>query len=99
MRLCPQADAHALNAPEVFDLVPHFIALDWHLCNPLVNYNLLGGNSLSRLIKMGWVELADNGGRMHSRDAAVLAYYNDFPDEKRYLFIVVPPDQEIPTPF
>jgi hypothetical protein len=34
---------------------------------------------------------------MHPRDDAALACY-DFSDEKRYPFIVVPPNQEIPTP-
>ena len=88
---------NALKAPEVFDPVPHLIALDWHLRNPHNNYGLLSGKSLFRLVKMGWVELADLRGKMHTRDDAALAFYNDLPDERRYPF-VVPPDQEIPTP-
>ena len=88
---------NALKAPEVFDPVPHLIALDWHLRNPHNKYGVLSGKSLFRLIKMGWVELADLRGKMHTRDDAALAFYNSLPDERRYPF-VVPPDQEIPTP-
>jgi hypothetical protein len=88
---------NALKAPEVFDPVPHLIALDWHLRNPHNNYGLLSGKSLFRLVKMGWVELADLRGKMHPRDDAALAFYNDLPDERRYPF-VVPSGQEIPTP-
>ena len=71
------------KAPEVFDPVPCLIAADWHMRNPHKNFGLLSPKGLSRLIKMGWFSLAK---------------YNDRPDEGRYPFIVVPPNQSIPTP-
>ena len=88
---------NALKALEVFDHVLNLIDLDWHLCNLHENYGLLSGKSLFRLVKMGWVTLADIRGRMHARDYVALAYYNDFPGEERYPFVVVPLNQEIPT--
>jgi hypothetical protein len=47
------------KAPEVFDPVPCLIAADWHLRNPYMNYGFISPKNLFRLIKMGWLTLAD----------------------------------------
>jgi hypothetical protein len=86
------------KAPEVFDPVPSLIAADWHMRNPEKNYGLLSPKGLFRLIKMGWLSVADVRLNLHPREYAALAQYNDRPDEQRYPFVVVPPGQPIPTP-
>jgi len=86
------------KAPEVFDPVPCLIAADWHMRNPEKNYGLLSPKGLFRLIKMGWLTLADVRMNFHPREYTALAQYNDRPDEQRYPFIAVPPNESIPTP-
>ena len=86
----------ALKAPEVFDLVRNLIALDLHLRNLHENAQRQEP-LLARQDGLGRA-LADLRGKMHPRDDPALAYYTDFPDEKRYPFIVMPPNQEILTP-
>ena len=61
-------------------------------------YGLLGAKGLFWLIMMGWLSLADVRPNLHPREYTALARYNDRPEEGRYPFIVVPPDQSIPTP-
>ena len=46
----------------------------------------------------GWLTVSDVRLNLHPREYAALAQYNDRPDKQRYCFIVVPPDQSIPTP-
>ena len=89
---------NANKAPEVFDPVPCLIAADWHMRNPHKNFGLLSPKGLFRLIKMGWLSLADVRMNLHPREYTALAKYNDRPEEGRYPFIVVPPNQSIPTP-
>ena len=66
--------------------------------NPYKNFGLLSPKSLFRLIKMGWLSLANVRLNLHPREYTALAQYNDRPDEQRYPFIVVPPNQSISTP-
>ena len=82
------------KAPEVFDLMPCLIAADWHMRNPHKNFGLLSPKGL----KMGWLSLADVRPNLHTHEYTALAQYNDRPDEGRYPFIFVPPNQSIPTP-
>ena len=89
---------NASKVPEVFDPVPCLIAADWHTRNSHKNFGLLSPKSLFRLIKMGWLSLADVRLNPHPREYTALAQYNDRPDKRRYPFIVVPPNQSIPTP-
>jgi hypothetical protein len=65
--------------------------------DPRRNYGLLSAKGLFRLIKMGWLTLADVRLNFHPREYTALAQYNDRPDEQRYPFIVVPPNESIPT--
>jgi hypothetical protein len=46
------------KASEIFDPAPYLIAAYWHMRNPQQNY-LPGPKGLFRLIKMGWLTLAD----------------------------------------
>ena len=50
---------NASKAPEVFNPVPCPIAADCHMRNPYKNFGLLIPKSLFRLIKVGWLSLAD----------------------------------------
>ena len=87
----------ALKSPEIFDPMPNLIALDWHLRNPHENYGLLREKSLFRLIKMGWVALPDiRGGRTCA--TAPRSRTTTTSPTNRYPFIVVPLNQETPTP-
>jgi hypothetical protein len=81
----------ALKSPEIFDPMPNLIALDWHLRNPHENYGLLSGKSLFRLIKMDI-----RGGR--TRATAPRSRTTTTSPTNRYPFIVVPLNQETPTP-
>ena len=62
------------KAPEVFDPVPSLIAADWHMRNPEKNYGLLSPKGLFRLIKMGWLSVADVRLNLHPREYAALAH-------------------------
>ncbi|KAH9989254.1 hypothetical protein BJV77DRAFT_1069595 [Russula vinacea] len=95
---CPKTTWRLSQSPRVFDPVPSLIAADWHMRNPEKNYGLLSPKGLFRLIKMGWLSVADVRLNLHPREYAALAQYNDRPDEQRYPFVVVPPGQPIPTP-
>ena len=86
------------KAPEVFDPVPCLIAADWHMRNPDKNYGLLSPKALFRLIKMGWLTLADVRRYFNPYTYVALAHYNDKPDEQRYPFVVVSQSKTIPTP-
>jgi hypothetical protein len=89
---------NACEALEVFDPVPSLIAADWHMRNPHKNYGLLTPKRLFRLIKTGWLTLAEVGRHFSSIEFAMLkACYNDLPDERRYPF-VVPAHEHMPTP-
>ena len=74
---------NASKAPEVFDPVPCLIAADWHMRNTHKNFGLLSPKGLFRLIKMGWLSLADVRMNLHPREYTALAKYNDRPDEGR----------------
>ena len=89
---------NATKAPDVFDPVPCLIAADWQMRNPHKNFGLLSPKGLFRLIKMGWLSLADVRTNLHPREYTALAKCNDRPDEGRYPFIVVPPNQSRPAP-
>ena len=89
---------NSIKAPEVFDPVPCLIAADWHMRNPHKNHGLLGPKALFRLIKMGWLTLDDVRRNLHPCEYTALAQYNDRPDERRYPFVAVPPNEPIPTP-
>ena len=82
------------KAPDVFDPMPCLIATDWHMRNPHMNFGLLSPKGL----KVGWLSLADVRPNLHTHEYTALAQYNDRPDEGRYPFIFVPPNQSIPTP-
>jgi hypothetical protein len=72
------------KAPETFDPVPCLIAACWHMRNPDKNHGLLSPNALfRRLIKMGWLTLADLRRYFNLYDCVALAYYKDKPDEWR----------------
>ena len=88
---------NALKAPEVFDPVPPLIAADWHMRNPSKNYGLLTPKALFRLIKIGWLTLADVARHFSPVEFATLREYNDRPDEQRYPF-VVPAHDAMPSP-
>jgi hypothetical protein len=65
--------------------------------DPQKNYGMLSPKGL-QLIKMGWLTVADVRLNLHPRKYAALAQYNDRPDEQQYSFVIVPPNQSIPTP-
>ena len=88
---------NARKAPEVFDPVPSLIAADWHMRNPHKNYGLLTPKGLFRLVKIGWLTLAEVGRHFSPVEFAMLKEYNDRPDEERYPF-VVPARERMPTP-
>jgi hypothetical protein len=88
---------NARKAPEVFDPVPPLIAADWHMRNPSKNYGLLTPKALFRLIKIGWLTLADVARHFSPVEFATLREYNDLPDERRYPF-VVPAHDTMPSP-
>jgi len=69
------------KAPEGFDPVPCLIAADWHMRNPEKNYGLLSPKGLFRLIKLGWLTLADVRMNFRPREYTALAQYNDRPDQ------------------
>ncbi|KAI9463783.1 hypothetical protein F5148DRAFT_1211119 [Russula earlei] len=85
------------KAPEVFDPVPSLIAADWHMRNPRENHGLLTAKGLFRLLRIGWLSIADVRKHFHPREYSALAQYNERPDEQRYPF-VVPPNERMPTP-
>lgn len=85
------------KAPEVFDPLPSLIATDWHMRNPDKNHGVLSGKALFRLIKLGWLSMAEVAKRVHVREYTALAQYSDRPDEDRYPFVVAPAEP-IPTP-
>lgn len=87
---------NACKAPEVFDPVPSLIAADWHMRNPTNNYGLLTPKALFRLIKIGWLTLAEVARHFSPVEFATLREYNDLPDEQRYPFVVL--SDEMPTP-
>jgi hypothetical protein len=66
--------------------------------NPYKNYGLISPKGFFRLIKMGWLTLAEVRMNFHPREYTALAQYNERPDEQRYPFIAVPPNESIPTP-
>ena len=80
---------NACKATEVFDPVPSLIAADWHMRNPHKNYGLIMPKVLFRLIKIGWLTLPEVGRRFGPVEFAMLKEYNDLPDERRYLFVVL----------
>jgi hypothetical protein len=86
------------KAPEIFDPVPCLIAADWHMRNPDKNHGLLSPKALFRLIKMGWLTLADIRRYFDPYEYVALAHYNDKPDEQRYPFVVASHNESIPTP-
>jgi hypothetical protein len=86
------------KAPEVFDPVPCLIAADWLMRNPDKNHGLLSAKALFRLIKMGWLAIADVRRYFNPNDYVALAYYNDKPDDQRYPFVVASQNKSIPTP-
>ena len=88
---------NACKAPEVFDPVPSLIAADWHMRNPHKNYGLLTPKGLFRLVKIGWLTLAEVAQHFSPVEFAMLKEYNDLPDERRYPF-VVPARERMPTP-
>ncbi|KAI9463782.1 hypothetical protein F5148DRAFT_194916 [Russula earlei] len=88
---------NSCKAPEVFDPVPSLIAADWHMRNPRENHGLLTAKGLFRLIKIGWLSLADIRKHVHPRAYTAVAQYNERPDEQRYPF-VVPQNATMPTP-
>jgi len=90
---------NACKAPEVFDPVPSLIAADWHMRNPHKNYGLLTPKALSgfRLVKIGWLTLAQVAQHFSPVEFAMVKEYNDLPDERRYPF-VVPARERMPTP-
>ena len=88
---------NACKAPEVFDPVPSLIAADWHMRNPHKNYGLLTPKALFRLVKIGWLTLAQVAQHFSPVEFAMLKEYNDLPDERRYPF-VVPARERMPTP-
>ena len=85
------------KAPEVFDPLPSLIATDWHMRNPEKNHGVLSGKALFRLIKLGWLSMAEVAKRVHVREYTALAQYSDRPDEERYPFVVAPTGT-MPTP-
>jgi hypothetical protein len=85
------------KAPEVFDPLPSLIATDWHMRNPEKNRGVLSGKALFRLIKLGWLSMAEVAKRVHVREFTALAQYTDRPDEERYPFVVAP-SEPMPTP-
>jgi hypothetical protein len=85
------------KAPEVFDPVPSLIAADWHMRNPAKNYGLVTPKALFRLIKIGWLTLADVRNHFSPVEFATLREYNDLPDEQRYPFVILP-GEAMPTP-
>ena len=87
----------AQKAPEVFDPLPALIATDWHMRNPEKNHGVLSGKALFRLIKLGWLSMADVARRVHVREFTALAQYTDRPDDQRYPFVVAPAEP-MPTP-
>jgi len=88
---------NSCKAPEVFDPVPSLIAADWHMRNPAKNYGLVTPRALFRLIKIGWLTLAEVRSHFSPVEFAMLREYNDLPDEQRYPF-VIPLDEAMPTP-
>ncbi len=86
------------KAPEGFDPVPCLIAADWHMRNPDKNHGLLSAKALFRLIKMGWLTLADVRRYFNTYDYVTLAHYNDKPDDQRYPFVVASQNKSIPSP-
>ena len=86
----------ASKAPEVFDPLPALIATDWHMRNPEKNHGVLSGKALFRLIKLGWLSMAEVARRVHVREFTALAQYSERPDEQRYPFVVAPAEP-IPT--
>src|SRR6266849_7471431 len=86
------------KAPEVFDPVPCLIAADWHMRNPDKNSGLLSPKALFRLLKMGWLTLADVRRYFNTYDYVTLAHYNDKPDDQRYPFVVASQNKSIPSP-
>ena len=76
--------------------MPCLIAANWHMRNPHKNFGLLSPKGLFRLIKMGWLSLADVRLNLHPRVHRARAVQLPS-DEQRYPFIVVPPNQPIPT--
>jgi hypothetical protein len=75
---------NACKAPEVFDPVPSLIAADWHMRNPHKNYGLLTSKALFRLVKIGWLTLADVARHFSPVEFAMLGEHNDLRDERRY---------------
>jgi hypothetical protein len=88
---------NSCKAPEVFDPLPSLIATDWHMRNPRRNHGMLSGKALFRLIKIGWLTLADVTKRVHVREFSALVQYSERPEEERYPFVVVP-KEPMPTP-
>jgi hypothetical protein len=62
--------------------MPCLVAADWHMRNPYKNYGLISPKGLFRLIKMGWLTLADVRMNFHPRKYTALAQYNERPDEQ-----------------
>ena len=89
---------NASKTPEVFDPVPCLIAANWQVHNPHKNVGLLSPKGLFRLIKIGLLSLVDVRMNLYPHEYTALAQYNDRPDKQRYPFIIVPPNQLIPTP-
>jgi hypothetical protein len=88
---------NSCKAPEVFDPLPPLIATDWHMRNPRRNHGMLSGKALFRLIKIGWLTLADVAKRVHVREFSALVQYSERPEEERYPFVIVP-NSPLPTP-
>ena len=83
-------------APEVFDPFPPLIAADRHMRNPMKNRGLLTPKALFRLIKIGWLTLAEVSRHFSPVEFATLKEYNNLLEEQHYPFIVTP-KEAMPT--
>ena len=88
---------NSCKAPEVFNPLPPLIAADWHMRNPQKNHGMLSGKALFRLIKLGWLSVAEVAKRVHARELFALAQYSERPEEERYPFVVAS-TEPMPTP-
>ena len=89
---------NANKTPKVFDLVPCLISADWHMRNPHKNFSLLIPKSLFRLIKMGWLSMANVRLNLHPHKYTTLTQYNKHPNEQLNPSIIMPLNQSILTP-
>ena len=87
---------NSCKVSEVFDPVLSLIAADWHMCNPLKNDGFLMPMGLFRLVKIGWLTLAQVGQHFSPIGFAMLKEYNDLPGKWRYPF-VVPARERMPS--